>query len=135
MRHIIGLCILFLSMLSCNDDDNQPNVLTSDVVGSWNLKAVYADPGDGSGDFQPVDSDKVIEFMANGEFSSNANLCYIFSDVGEASSGVYSEENTTLMISGCDISPTTVNYEIIDSELIVSYFCIEGCLEKYEKVQ
>lgn len=135
MRPIMGLCILFLSVLSCNDDDNQPNVLTSDVVGSWNLKAIYADPGDGSGDFQPVDSDKVIEFMANGEFSSNANLCYIFSDVGEASSGVYSEANTTLMISGCDISPTTVNYEVIDSELIVSYFCIEGCLEKYEKVQ
>lgn len=135
MRTIFFLCIL-LNVLSCKDDDStMPILIDNDVVGTWRLIATYADPGDGSGDFQVVESNKSIQFLNNGAFVSNANLCVIFSDIGEASAGVYSEEDATLTVSGCDMSPVTATYEINESGLIVSYFCIEGCREKYVKIQ
>ena len=136
MKHVILLCLAFVCLSSCNDDDENRTIIpnANDIVGTWNLIEVYADPGDGSGDFVPIESDKRIEFMADGSMSSNANLCFIFSDVGETSIGTYSEEDSSFDISDCDNEPATANYEIIDSHLIVYYPCIEACDEKYEKI-
>lgn len=134
MKHIFLYCFAFVCLSGCkDDDDNSAMDITNDIVGTWKLIEVYADPGDGSGDFVPIESDKRIEFMANGTMSSNANLCFIFSDVGETSIGTYSIDDMSFSISDCDNGPATANYEIVDSQLIVSYFCIEACQEKYVK--
>lgn len=39
-----------------------------------------ADPGDGSGTFQPVESDKTIEFKNNGSVITNNSLCDPYSE-------------------------------------------------------
>lgn len=134
MKKTLTLYLSIVFMFSCNSDDNQQNNINSDVVGNWKLIEVYADPGDGSGDFVPVESEKTITFTTNGTMSSNANLCLVFSDPGETSIGTYSESDTSITITDCEISPVTAYYEIATTNLIVSYFCIEGCQEKYEKV-
>jgi hypothetical protein len=136
MKHTVLLLLSFLVVLSCNnDDDNQNGSTDSEAVGTWELIEIYSDPGDGSGDFVAVESDKSIQFNANGTLSSNANLCLVFSQPGEMSTGLYSEEDGSFTITDCETMPVTAYYELIDSNLIVSYFCIEGCQEKYEKVE
>lgn len=136
MKHILLIWIALVCLSSCKDDnDMQLKNTTDEVLGQWKLIEFYADPGDGSGDFQQIESEKRILFMTDGTVSSNANLCILFSEVGETSTGTFSEEDMSISISGCDISTSSVNYEMVGSQLIVSYFCIEGCLEKYEKIE
>ncbi|OUR96096.1 hypothetical protein A9Q86_16600 [Flavobacteriales bacterium 33_180_T64] len=133
MKHFVLVLIAFLFVMSCSNDDN-PTVNQPELVGNWKLIAIYSDPGDGSGDFFSVESDKMIQFTANGMISSNANLCLLFSESGEPSTGTYSETESTISILDCQTMPYSSSFEIISSNLIISYPCIEGCQEKYIKL-
>ena len=134
MKRITIVLMTFLFVISCSSDDDNNTTIEPGLIGNWKLVAVYSDPGDGSGDFVPVSSDKTIQFNANTIINSNANLCVLFSDVGEPSSGTYSEADESFTITNCDIMPVTGYYELGNSNLIISYLCIEPCQEKYEKV-
>jgi hypothetical protein len=134
MKNIIVLIVIGFSLIACSNDDDA-NSADAELVGTWKLVSIYSDPGDGSGDFVAVSSDKTITFNADGTLNSNANLCLLFSETGESSSGTYSETEGSFTITDCETMPVTANFELIDSDLIISYFCIEGCQEKYEKVE
>ena len=136
MKNVAIVILSLLFVLSCSsDDDNQNETIDSEVIGNWKLIEVYADPGDGSGDFVSVESAKLIGFEANGSFNANADLCLIFSETGGTSSGTFSEIDMTISIADCDVFPSLATYEVMDSRLIISYPCIEGCQEKYIKVE
>ena len=94
----------------------------------------YADPGDGSGVFMPVTSSKTVEFLNNGTFSSNGDMCFMSSDVGTPSSGDYSALNGTIAPINCVTTVLPISFEIINGELIVSYPCFEACKAKFELV-
>ncbi|MDT0557276.1 hypothetical protein RM697_01370 [Ichthyenterobacterium sp. W332] len=134
MKNVVILCMLCVFFIACNNDDTNNSQVT-DIVGTWKLIEYYADPGNGVVNFIPIVSDKTIEFNADGSLSSNADLCQLFSETGDASNGTYSELDSTYTISGCQIQPFTGSYEIINSELFFSYICIEPCVEKYIKVE
>ena len=72
MKKIIFYLFSILLVVSCkNDDDNvqfQPSY--TNPVSHWQLIEIYADPGDGSGDFNPVDSNKTITFYSDNFISS-----------------------------------------------------------------
>jgi len=133
MKNTLLLFLSFILVLSCSNDDDKKTTSNSEIIGTWKLIEVYADPGDGSGDFVSVESDKVITFNTNGTINSNADLCILFSDSGALSSGTFSETEMTITIADCDTSPSTVFFEIDGANLILSYVCIEGCQEKYSK--
>ncbi|NNJ37670.1 MAG: hypothetical protein HKP23_00325, partial [Flavobacteriaceae bacterium] len=52
------LLFFLLLSLACTSDD--PEI---EILGEWQLVEVLADPGDGSGKFKSVDSNKRITFF------------------------------------------------------------------------
>ncbi|TDQ33009.1 lipocalin-like domain-containing protein [Zeaxanthinibacter enoshimensis] len=126
---LVLICIL----VSCNaaDDDIQN---TTDIIGTWQLRAVLADPGDGSGEYEPVRSDKTIEFFADGTFITNVSFCDGSRDAEEGFSGTYNPETGVLSPEGCVYAGYMPSYSFEGKNLIIQLPCIEPCGEKYEKI-
>ncbi|MGB3798482.1 MAG: hypothetical protein WA952_01635 [Lewinella sp.] len=118
-----------LSYLSCT---NPSATASPDLVGTWELRETYADPGDGSGQYQPVSSDKVLVFRPDGTFLSNKNFCVPAIPAEQETAGSYSGTNGTLTpdCEGARPLPFTLQGETLE----ISFFCIEGCGERYRKV-
>ena len=123
--------LLFVLMISCDSKEIEPE---NDLVGKWRLIEVYADPGDGSGEYNPVTSDKTIEFKNNGQFLSNGQMCHVEIEPSAGSKGSYSIDDKTLTPDNCEFA-VDLPFEFQGSLLIIHHFCIEGCGEKYEKVE
>jgi hypothetical protein len=121
--------LLASSMLisSCSEDE-EPQ-----LVSKWKLIEILADPGDGSGQFESVESEKTIEFFEDGTYGSNSSLCYMGPEVGTGTTGTYSTADSTIS-PYCGIAPTVLHFEMVGADLVVSYPCIEPCREKYEAV-
>lgn len=64
------------------------------------------DPGDGSGTFQAVESEKTITFFNDGMVTSSGDLCSMFIVGGNASSGTYSEVDAIIILDDCIASAT-----------------------------
>lgn len=120
--------LLFLAMLSsCNKSKKDTK---TGLVGKFKLTQMLADPGDGSGTFELVKSNKIIEFHDNGKVSSNGELCEMSIASDHSTTGTYSITDSSINSSRC----TNLRFEFIDNELIIHYPCIEGCSAKFEKL-
>ncbi len=128
MKKMVLLTLMSLMILSCNKDE-------TGLTGEWKLVALLMDPGDGSGVFTAVESDKTITFFKNGKLESNKDLCYPLSASPESSKGTYSIEDSTLNITTCSgITSPTIWFILSGDTLILSYLCFEGCGEKYVRI-
>lgn len=115
---------------SCKkEEDGNP-----DLQHSWKLIAVLADPGDGSGTFQAVSSDKTVSFFLDGTVSSNGSICTMGTEVGTGSTGTYSVADSTINVDGCPVAHFPLTFEMQGANLILNYPCIEACREKYEPI-
>lgn len=133
MKHLKILIAVFIVAIgsSCNETPED----TSDVVSSWKLIEQLMDPGDGSGTFQPVVSDKSLTFFADGTFSTeNGSVCVGDWQSNSTSSGTYSESTMIMMVDNCTGGHVPLSYEMDGAFLILNYACIEPCREKYEQV-
>lgn len=120
--------LLFIT--SCDEKDDELQLLSK-----WHLIEQLADPGDGSGTFQPVTSNKTVEFLEDGTLTSNGNLCNMDLQVGDGSTGTYSLADSTILPNNCGFAPPfPMTFEIQNGFLIINYPCIEPCREKYEQV-
>lgn len=131
MKKSIYILILLGVLFSCNKNDNETTG-NSALVGSWKLIAILADPGNGSGVFNPVISNKTIVFDNNGNLSSNGKICDMSADSNTSSTGNYIEANTSIISSSCQ--NLTIKYELSGNTLILNYPCIEPCKAKYIKI-
>ena len=125
--------LVFFTLVSCSDEP-QPE---SGIVGLWELNAVLADPGDGSGVFQAVDSDRTITFYETGTFLSSGELCSLNPQSSNESRGTYDTAMMVLIPNECMINDTQISltYNLTNQEeLIVNLLCIEPCALKYHKV-
>ena len=68
MKHLkIVFAVYIVAVLSsCNETPEE----NSDVLSRWHMIEQLMDPGDGSGTFQPVVSDKTLTFFVDGTFST-----------------------------------------------------------------
>jgi len=124
---LLILGILLVSYFSsCKKDEN------TTVISKWKLIEQYSDPGDGSGDFNPVESNKTIEFLCGGTVVSNGSLCNMSYDVDGQSTAAYND--STIIPVNCDFEEFRITYEIQDNNLILYFPCIEGCAQKYTKI-
>lgn len=105
---------------------------TTTVVNKWKLIEQYSDPGDGSGDFNPVESNKTIEFLDNATVVSNGSLCYMSYETDGQSTATYND--STIIPKNCDFEEFSIAYEIQGNNLILYFLCIEGCAQKYQKI-
>lgn len=142
MKKVV-LCCLVIFNLACSDDDTVFEN-DSDLVGTWLLIEQYADPGDGSGDFRKVDSDKVIVFSSDGTYESSGSLCFMGTTSDVEVTGTYeinAEEELTAYSADNFLTPEDCGFDNLKvfvhfegSDLILSYICIEGCAQKYRKL-
>ena len=127
----ILLIITLFFFISCDNDENS----NPELVSSWKLIENLADPGGGSGTFQTVESEKVINFYNDGTVSSNGSLCDMSINSDNSTSGTYSSSELTFSSSDCTNTELEYSYEINGSFLIVDYPCFEPCRSKYSLIE
>jgi hypothetical protein len=126
----VFLVVFGIISSSCNTKEETPT-----IVSKWHLIEMLADPGDGSGQFQPVTSDKIVEFFEDGTITSNGSICIMGTENTSGSTGTYDSTTMTIDVDDCTGGHVPLSYEMDGSYLILNYACIEPCREKYEQVQ
>ena len=109
----------------------------ADLISKWKLIEMYSDPGDGSGDFETVSSNKTVSFYSDDVIASNGDLCIMGTNTTDGSFGSYTMgSSNTITPSSCAVDlPFGITYTINNSTLILYYPCIEACAEKYELIE
>ena len=128
----IAVFLLFAGILiSCkkHTDTNAPVSLT----GKWKLAEILSDPGDGSGTFHAVSSEKILEFRTDGTLVSNGSICDLSLETNAGSTGTYSLADSTLSSAACSDPGFKIRFVISGSFMTISYPCIEACAAKYVK--
>ncbi len=129
---MIAIAALLFTLLSCHKKE-QVEVVNGPLVGTWKLKEILADPGDGSGKFMAVTSDKQLTFDNNGKVTCNGAICYLTTQSNKSSSGTYDETNST--ITSADCQKYNVKYELTGNTLILFYPFYEAFQAKFIKAQ
>ncbi len=126
MKISFAILVILSLFTSCNKKDG------GSLTGTWELKEVLMDPGNGSGVFNVVSSDKNLVFHTNGNVNSNGIICDMSIESNTSTSGTYSENDSTIISTTC---PNLIlKYEVSGDTLILIYPCIEACKAKYMKV-
>ncbi len=133
MKNMILIASVVAIMISCSKDSNDNG--NAELLNSWLLVEQLLDPGDGSGVFVPVDSDKTIEFLANGTVVSNGSLCFVKSITGSASISVFDSTEKYIIPGDCIGPDSKLTYEVIDDKLLLYYPCFEPCVQKFVKLE
>lgn len=121
-------------LISCSKDEND-NSKTAELIGQWKLIEQLADPGDGSGTFQSIDSQKIIEFSENEIVTSkNGSLCHPYSDE-QISSGSYSLSEKRITTNCQNVNIAFIGFEIKENYLLLHFASNEGFSQKFEKLK
>ncbi len=133
MKKIVILCSLIGMFSSCKNDDNDVETPNTDLIGNWKLIETLIDPGDGSGAFISVESNKTITFHEDGKITSNGSLCNVSIEANTPTSGTYSKTDSTFNSQDCNNNEHNYNFKHEGLTLIVEFPCFEPCKEKYTK--
>ena len=131
MKPVSLVILLTVAFFSCSKKEETKT--DAELVGVWKLTEVLADPGDGSGTFHGVNSNKTMEFHTDGTLTSNGGICDMSIDSGSPSSGTYSLVDSTMTSSKCANYYFKIQFKKTGATLIIYYPCIEGCAAKYIK--
>lgn len=131
---ILLLVLLFGFFIGCSGDDDEQRTESSPLIGTWKLTELLSDPGDGSGTFSQVDSERTIIFAADGSFVCNGNICTMSPDTDVPTAGTFSIADGVLMPDECSASDHEYPFELEGAALIIIYPCIEPCQAKYERL-
>jgi len=132
MKKIFLLTLAFTVLFNCSNDDDA-NGSEPSLVSTWDLTENLIDPGDGSGIFVAVTSDKTISFYSDGTISSNGSLCNTSVESTTGTTGIYSMAETTIDSEACFSIGLNfdITFEMDANTMIISYPCIEPCQSKY----
>lgn len=141
MKSLLLLLLLSCLLFSCEkevctEDKNPIDVSSNNpLVGEWHLVETYNSPGGGPVNFQPIVSNKIITFFANGRVSSNEDLCIMNAHPNQPvtpSTGTYSNG---VINTNCNVNfPWDITYQRTGNTLIISYPCTCPCQAKYIKL-
>ena len=139
MKKLSLLFLLSILILACEnaDCDDEIGVCLPETESTWQLVEVLADPGNGSGTFNPVNSNRTITFFQDGTFSSEGSLCLFEVNNDGTTSGLINTTDSRLEFSGCNENDlneqSTLDYELNGDELIIRFLCIEPCAWKFRR--
>lgn len=131
MKKLLFILLTVGILSSCNNDDDSNS--NTELIGNWKLTEVLLDPGDGSGTFNSVDSEKIITFENNGTITSNGNLCDMSIASDNSTSGTYSNSEMSFNSTDCNNPDFDFTFEQNGNTLIINYPCIEPCQAKFIK--
>lgn len=103
-------------------------------AGEWELIETMIDPGDGSGKFNKVNSDKTLTIRINGNIESNGNLCQLTTKADNRTKAQLIRNKNETILDSCK-KGYKIYYELREDFLIVYYPCKETCAEKYKKAK
>ncbi len=126
MKQVIFVSIILLVISGCGKEKCGSAAC---IIDEWKLVEELIDPGNGSGTFQPVSSNKKITFFSNGNYDSNGVTCTMENQAGPSSEGTFSSANGTLSPESCP--NMGIFYTLSTDTLILTYHCFEGCQQKY----
>lgn len=132
---ILKIAVASFLLISCGKSDDVN--IDSPVIGKWQLKELYIDPVDGSGEFAEVESDKTIEFFSNGTVTSNGSICKVSADTNVPTSGTFSISSFTIDAPGCyngEIPFMVIFFRLEGEFLRINKPCMEGCAEIYSRL-
>lgn len=140
MKHI--LLLITILFISCTSNESQ-TIEDIELIGKWKLIEQLADPGDGSGTFQPIVSERTIAFLKDGTVEINGELCFMSSEVGDKETGYYklitdfdAQYDGEITPNICSSRSARVYFDLPASgNLILWYQCIEGCGQKFMKIK
>lgn len=142
MKNLL-VVISMLFVFGCSSDEGKPNE-TDRLLGKWKLIEQLLDPGDGSGTFKPINSERVIEFFSDGSVTINGELCFMASEVGDEESGTYeltsdpradTKYDGEIIPNTCTSRSAKVYFDLsLSGHLILWYQCIEPCGQKFQKI-
>ncbi|MFC7357503.1 lipocalin family protein [Jejudonia soesokkakensis] len=135
MKKLSLLLLLSIFIVSCASEDKTLEFTADNLIGTWKLVEAYADPGDGSGTYQPVTNGYTFTLNSDGTFTSER--------ISECESGTYSiQENAKLVFQfDCEnYSEIFVDTAKFDgSKLVTSplspIVCTDGCGNKFKKIK
>lgn len=130
MKKSIIFLMLITLFVSCNSDDQKKS--TNELIGTWKLTEISADPGDGSGTFKAVQSNKTIEFKSNGTIVTNTSLCDPYSDEIK-SSGSFSLATNSITTNCQNPNIATISFELKNDFLILHFLSNEGYSQKFQR--
>lgn len=116
----------------------EENIEPTTLEGQWQLIETLADPGDGSGTFDAIESDQRINLFPDLSFTSTKSLCQQYT-VGFPPQGEGTYDTTSMVITptNCSFDDRQIkyNFELDENDgLIIYYPCIEPCASKYRKI-
>jgi hypothetical protein len=126
MKISFAILVILSFLTSCKKNDR------GSLTGTWELKEVLMDPGNGSGVFNVVSSDKNLVFHTNGNVTSNGIICDMSIESNTRTSGTYSAIDSSIISSTCQ--NLVIKYEVSGDTLTLIYPCIEACKAKYARV-
>ncbi|MDT0554446.1 lipocalin family protein [Patiriisocius hiemis] len=133
MKKLVAIVSIIAFTIGCSESEDNLEVTQENLVGNWKLIQAYNDPGDGSGDFEPVQDGYRFTLNEDGTFTSERLI--------ECATGTYTIEDNTKLVFNYDCDNFTEVYiDIIrfsGNDLITSprepFACIEGCSKKFSK--
>jgi hypothetical protein len=130
---LFAIIALLTTLSSCNKERCG---FGDGLIGKWVLIEELMDPGDGSGTFQPITSDKVVEFKNDGTFDANGDMCGLSNQSdGTNHTGTYDTATETFSPNNCmSMAPMSYQYKLDGNYLILTYPCICGCQQKYKRL-
>ena len=140
---ILYYCFLIFLIISCSDDDEH-NFLPGDTIpGKWILVEAYSDPGDGSGDYEPVNSNRYVEIKEELDIvTSNIPFCSF--NFNTETEELYTAQITDEIIDQ-PVSTFNADFGLVAGDcqslvyheppyLKIEPICYEGCGFKYRKI-
>lgn len=138
MKHLFLLLFLPILFVSCSSDDNFVIDYLPTNNSLWQLEATLFDPGDGSGTFTPVQSDRILAFEVS-RIISNGPFCSLTAPVGPEEVAVYGAAETEIIAAPCnsgrDSLRLILTYEEAADRLMLDLGCEEPCQLRYKRLQ
>lgn len=132
MKRLFIIILVFVVITSCKKTDENKN---TDLIGKWKMTEVLMDPGDGSGTFHSVGSNKTLEFFADGTITSNGSLCTNSIETNFPDTGTFSLSDSTITSTQCyDDLPLKIRFLHKGEVLTIWYPCIEPCGARFRKM-
>jgi hypothetical protein len=126
-RKSLILSLLIFFIVGCHKRNSQ--IEHTDLIGKWKLTESLADPGDGSGTWQPADPihPSYIEFNSDGTLAVTPYNMYA------ADRYKILSDSTMLFIRSTD--SLQMRYEFSKSSFILHPRCYEACGQKYIAIE
>ena len=130
MKKAIFIAATFLILFSGSCQKNKPTA----IIGKWKLTEELIDIGDGKGQFKKTETQQIIEFFEDGNFTSTTSLCQMPSENAKNGTGTFSTKENKIIPGNCAEPNRDITFEINGQELILHLPCIEPCAQKYVRI-